>query len=238
MSPQDELKEARLIQRGLLPTELPQIGRTQVAVTWQPADGAGMDCFDTLPLGQGVGMSVLDLPWTGLPAARLMSTLQAAVRALAQQNIAPAAICANVNRLLCRDLPAGRSAAFCYARVDAGRVVHSNAGHNPPLLIRSDGSIERLAEGGAAPGLSLETAYDHGERSLASGDRLVFYTGGITQARNRSGETYGEGHLAEAAIASRLQPVDVMKSLVLADVNGFAAGHFDDDATLIIVAVE
>jgi phosphoserine phosphatase RsbU/P len=238
MPPQGEFEEARLIQRGLLPAEPPQIRGMQVATALQPADGVGMDLFDTLPLGQGVGISVFDLAWTGLPAARLMSNLQTAVRALAQENAAPASVCANVNHLLGRDMPTGQSATFCFARVDPGRVVYSNAGHNPPLLIRSGGLLERLAEGGPPPGVSPKATFDQGEVRLAPGDRLVFYTGGITEARSRSGETYGEGYLAGAAIASRLQPVDVMKDLVLADVNGFAAGHFNDDATIVVVGIE
>ena len=236
---QREFEEARLIQRGLLPTSVPQISGIQLAVSWQPANGVGGDCFDTLPFGQGLGISIADIAGKGLPAALLMSNLQAAVRAFAQESAAPSSICGSVNRLLCRNMASGRFATFCYARVDAGarRIVYANAGHNPPLLIRSNGAVARLSDGGTVLGVFPDTAFDQGELPLGSGDRLLFYTDGITEARDAAGEEYGEEKLAAAAVASRLHPVELMKDLLLAEVNGFTAGHFDDDATLIVVGI-
>ena len=236
---QREFEEARLIQRGLLPTAVPQIGGINLAVSWQPANGVGGDCFDTLPFGQGLGISIADIAGKGLPAALLMSNLQAAVRAFAQEAVPPSSICGSVNRLLCRNMASGRFATFCYARVDAGgrKIVYSNAGHNPPLLIRSTGAVERLSDGGTVLGVFPDTSFDQGELPLESGDRLLFYTDGITEARDPNGEEYGEEKLAAAALASRQHPVDAMKDLLMADVNAFTAGHFDDDATLIVVGV-
>jgi sigma-B regulation protein RsbU (phosphoserine phosphatase) len=236
---QREFEEARLIQRGLLPTAVPQIGGIHLAVSWQPANGVGGDCFDTLPFGQGLGISIADIAGKGLPAALLMSNLQAAVRAFAQEAVPPSSICGSVNRLLCRNMASGRFATFCYARVDAGgrKIIYSNAGHNPPLLIRSTGSVERLSDGGTVLGVFPDTSFDQGELPLESGDRLLFYTDGITEARDPNGEEYGEEKLAAAALAARVHPVDMMKDLLMADVNAFTAGHFDDDATLIVVGV-
>jgi sigma-B regulation protein RsbU (phosphoserine phosphatase) len=236
---QKELEDARLIQRGLLPTTVPQIGGVTLAVSWQPANGVGGDCFDTLQFGQGLGISIADIAGKGLPAALLMSNLQAAVRAFAQETAAPSSICGSVNRLLCRNMAAGRFATFCYARVDATgrRIVYANAGHNPPLLIRSDGTCERLTDGGTVLGVFPETAYDQGELALGSGDRLLFYTDGITEARNPDGDEYGEEKLAEAAVLSRTQGVDTMKDTLMASVNDFTGGKFDDDATLIVVGI-
>ena len=236
---QREHEEARLIQRGLLPTAVPRIGGIEVAVSWQPANGVGGDCFDTLAFGDALGISIADIAGKGLPAALLMSNLQAAVRAFALDSTGPSSICGSVNRLLCRNMASGRFATFCYARVDARarRLVYANAGHNPPLVVRSAGSIERLTEGGTVLGVFPETAFDQGELMLEPGDRLLFYTDGITEARDAGGEEYGEERLTAAAVASRLQPAESMKDLLLADVNAFTGGHFDDDATLIVVGV-
>jgi sigma-B regulation protein RsbU (phosphoserine phosphatase) len=239
---QKELEDARLIQRGLLPTTVPQIGGVQLAVSWQPANGVGGDCFDTLPFGQGLGISIADIAGKGLPAALLMSNLQAAVRAFAQETAAPSSICGSVNRLLCRNMAAGRFATFCYARIGINdatgrRIVYANAGHNPPLLIRPDGTFERLTDGGTVLGVFPETAYDQGELALGSGDRLLFYTDGITEARNPDGDEYGEEKLAEAAVMARGEPVDAMKDTLMASVNDFTGGKFDDDATLIVVGI-
>jgi sigma-B regulation protein RsbU (phosphoserine phosphatase) len=235
---QREFEEARLIQRGLLPTRVPQIAGIDLAVAWQPADGVGGDCFDTLSFSTGLGVSIADIAGKGLPAALLMSNLQAAVRAFAQESAAPSSICGSVNRLLCRNMASGRFATFFYGRIDAGRrIVFSNAGHNPPLLVRKDGSVARLTDGGMVLGVFPDNAYEQSELPLASGDRLLFYTDGITEARNPAGEEYEEEKLTVAARASRALPVEAMKDAVLADVNGFTGGQFEDDATLIVVGI-
>jgi phosphoserine phosphatase RsbU/P len=236
---QREFEEAKLIQRGLLPTRVPRIAGIDLAVAWQPANGVGGDCFDTLAFGNGLGVSIADIAGKGLPAALLMSNLQAAVRAFAQETAAPASICSSVNRLLCRNMASGRFATFCYARVDpAGhRIVYANAGHNPPLLVRSNGSIERLSEGGMVLGVFPDNHYEQAELALGSGDRLLFYTDGITEARNSAGDEYEEERLAAAALASRTLPAEAMKDALLDDVNRFSGGRFDDDATLIVAGI-
>jgi sigma-B regulation protein RsbU (phosphoserine phosphatase) len=236
---QRELEDARLLQRGLLPTSVPRLAGLDLAVAWQPASGVGGDCFDTLAFASGLGVSIADIVGKGLPAALLMSNLQAAVRAFAQESSAPASVCGSVNRLLCRNMASGRFATFCYARIDAAgrRILYSNAGHNPPLLIRADGSMARLTEGGMVLGVFPENAYEQAELPLGPGDRLVFYTDGITEARNPGGDEYDEERLIAAAVAARAQPVEAIKDALLAAVTEFSAGHFEDDATLIVVGI-
>jgi phosphoserine phosphatase RsbU/P len=236
---QRELEEARLIQRGLLPTSVPTIADVELAVAWQPANGVGGDCFDTLSFGRVLGVSIADIAGKGLPAALLMSNLQAAVRAFAQESVAPSSICGSVNRLLCRNMASGRFATFCYARIDAPgrRVVYSNAGHNPPLLIERSGAAHQMSEGGMVLGVFPENTYEQGELPLAPGDRLVFYTDGITEARSPEGEEYGEERLTAMAVDTRTEPAEAAKEAILADVNAFTGGRFEDDATLIVVGV-
>jgi sigma-B regulation protein RsbU (phosphoserine phosphatase) len=236
---QRELEEARLIQRGLLPTTFPQIVGIDLSVTWLPADGVGGDCFDTLGFGDVLGVSIADIAGKGLPAALLMSNLQAAVRAFAQEAVSPASINNSVNRLLCRNMAAGRFATFCYARIETAsrRIVYSNAGHNPPLLVRANGSVEKLGDGGMVLGVFPDNQYDQSELTLNGGDRLLFYTDGITEARSPDGEEYGEDRLAEAAVAVRTGSAEAVKDAVLANVNTFTDGKFEDDATLIVVGV-
>jgi sigma-B regulation protein RsbU (phosphoserine phosphatase) len=236
---QREVEEASLIQRGLLPTSVPQVGGVQLAVAWQPIYGVGGDCFDTLAFGQALGISIADIAGKGLPAALLMSNLQAAVRAFAQDAVLPSAICRSVNQLLCRNMAPGRFATFCYAWIDVARsrLAYSNAGHNPPLLVRTDGSIEKLSTGGMVLGVFPEVIYDQAELPLTPRDRLIFYTDGITEARNPAGDEYGEDRLAAAAQAGRsLGPGD-LKDKLLDDVTRFADGKFEDDATLIVVGI-
>ncbi len=237
---QREHEEARLIQRGLLPTTVPQVAGVQLAFAWQPASGVGGDCFDTLGFGQVLGISIADIAGKGLPAALLMSNLQAAVRAFAQESVPPASICSSVNRLLCRNMAAGRFATFCFARVDVPgrRLIYSNAGHNPPLLVRANGSVERMSGGGMVLGVFPDNTYEQMELPLQSRDRLVFYTDGITEARDSKGEEYGDEQLEALAVQARELDATALKDRLLEDVTRFTDGKFDDDATLIVVAIE
>ena len=185
-------------------------------------------------------MSIADIAGKGLPAALLMSNLQAAVRAFAHESADPASICSSVNRLLCRNMASGRFATFCYARVDpeARRIVYSNAGHNPPLLIHQTGNVVQLSEGGMVLGIFPDNAYAQASVPMAGGDRLVFYTDGITEARNTEGDEYGEDRLTKVALDARMLAPEAMKDALLADVNAFTGGQFEDDATLIVVAIQ
>lgn len=234
-----EFEEARLIQRALLPAALPQTSGVRVAASWQPADGVGGDCFDVLTLGGLVGIAIADVAGKGMPAALLMSNLQAAVRAFAQGGTEPAALCGNVNRLLCRHMVSGRFVTFCFAWIDPGRgsLVYANAGHNPPLLLRADGSVARLGEGGTVMGVFPDVAFTQAEVALAPGDRLLFYTDGLTEAPDAAGEEYGEERLAASGIAAPDRAAEAMKDHVLERLADFTGGTFVDDATLIVVEV-
>jgi phosphoserine phosphatase RsbU/P len=236
---QRELDDARMIQRGLLPTAVPQIAGVQLAVAWQPANDVGGDCFDTLTFGDALGVSIADIAGKGLPAALLMSNLQAAVRAFAQESVPPSSICASVNRLLCRNMASGRFATFCYARLDTAkrRLIYSNAGHNPPLLVRAGGDVVRLTEGGMVLGVFPDTGYQQAECALEHGDRLVFYTDGITEARDAAGDEFGEERLVDAALRVRANAAESIKDALLQDVTTFCEGRFEDDATLIVVGL-
>jgi sigma-B regulation protein RsbU (phosphoserine phosphatase) len=237
---QREFEEARLIQRGLLPTAMPQTSAVQLASSWQPANGVGGDCFDALTFpGGAVGLVIADVAGKGVPAALLMSNLQAAVRAFAQDGTAPSAVTASVNRLLCRNMASGRFVTFCYVRLDVatGRLTFANAGHNPPLLVHADGRIDTLAPGGTVLGVFAESTYEQGAFPIARGDRLVLYTDGITEGRNAAGDEFGEERLAGAAMAHRALGADDMLAAILKDVESFNGGTYEDDATLIVAAI-
>jgi sigma-B regulation protein RsbU (phosphoserine phosphatase) len=237
---QREFEDARLIQRGLLPAAMPQAAGVQLASSWQPANGVGGDCFDALTFGGGgVGLTIADVAGKGVPAALLMSNLQAAVRAFAQEGTAPGSVCTSVNRLLCRNMASGRFVTFCYVRIDtaARRLTYANAGHNPPLLIRRSGSVDQLAPSGTVLGVFAESAYEQGDFAIAPGDRLVLYTDGITEGRNAAGDEFGEDRLADAASRHRALPAEEMLAAILRDVEAFNGGKYEDDATLIVAAL-
>jgi phosphoserine phosphatase RsbU/P len=188
---------------------------------------------------EAMGVYIADVAGKGVPAALLMSNLQAAVRAFAQEGAAPGSVATSVNRLLCRNMASGRFVTFCYARIDvaAGKLTYANAGHNPPLLIRANGTIEKLAPGGTVLGVFEESTYEQGDFPIGRNDRLIFYTDGITEGRNPAGDEFGEDRLAAAGLQHRALGADDMLAAMLRDVEGFNAGVYEDDATLIVAAL-
>ena len=238
---QREERDALLIQRALLPAALPHNAIFQVAGNWQPASGFGGDCYDaTLFTPTTLGLSIADVAGKGLPAALLMSSLQAAVRAFAVESTPPPAICASVNRLLCGQMIAGRFATMCVLRLDHAResLTYANAGHNPPLLVRADGTIERLTQGGTVLGVFPDATFAGGEVALETGDRLLLFTDGITEARDGGDDEFGEDRLMAALSRHRHLDALALHHELWAEVSRFTAGRgFQDDATLLVVAV-
>jgi sigma-B regulation protein RsbU (phosphoserine phosphatase) len=238
---QREEREGLLIQRALLPATLPATDAFVVSGAWQPALGFGGDCYDAFSFGPTtLGLSIADVAGKGLPAALVMSSLQAAVRAFALESTPPHALCASVNRLLCGQMIAGRFATFCYLRLETrrGLISYASAGHNPPLLVHADGGLDRLTATGTVLGVFPDAEYRTGEVSLRSRDRLLLYTDGITEALNRTDEEFGDDRLAAALTAHRDLDAEGLHRALLAEVTDFTAGRgFQDDATLIVVAV-
>jgi sigma-B regulation protein RsbU (phosphoserine phosphatase) len=187
-----------------------------------------------------VGVAIADVAGKGLPAALLMSNLQAAVRAFWHPEAPPRLLCENVNRLLCRNMVNGRFVTFCAVRLDCRTrtLTWSNAGHNPPLVVRTSGEVVRLEPGGTVMGVFDETAYREDSVPLARGDRIVLYTDGITEALSAGGEEFGEEGLVAAIRAHAALPASALTDALFADVLAFAGGVLGDDATLISVVVD
>jgi sigma-B regulation protein RsbU (phosphoserine phosphatase) len=233
-----EHEEARLIQRALLPSAMPEVRGCQVAARWTPASGIGGDCYDVFRFGDcRLAVSIADVVGKGLPAALLMSNLQAAVRAFATASVAPHDVCASVNRLLCRNIASGKFVTFCYVVVDtaAGTIDYVNAGHFPPILMHADGSSELLAPTGLVLGVMPDWAYGSGQTRIGPGDRLVCFTDGITEALSPDGDEFGEERLLEMIRQHRPEPPDQLARTISDAVNAWTGGSPQDDATLIVV---
>ena len=235
-----EQQDALLIQRALMPASLPHTARFDVVGAWQPAGTLGGDCYDVFTFSpDAIGLSIADVAGKGLPAALLMSSLQAAVRAFALDASPPHSLCASVNRLLCGQMIAGRFVTMAYLRLDAGRgtLAYANAGHNPPLLARHNGDVEALRASGTVLGVFADADYSGAEVPLQRGDRLLLYTDGITEARGRNDEEFGEARLTAALVRHRQLEASALHEAVMKEVNEFAVAGFQDDATLLVVAI-
>jgi phosphoserine phosphatase RsbU/P len=243
-----ELSEARRIQRKLLPATLPQIDGCELAASWQPAAGVGGDCFDAIAFGTSrLGLSIADVVGKGIPAALLMSNLQAAVRAFATEATSPGDLCHLVNRILCGNIAEGRFISFFYCTVDTdlGVLTYANAGHYPAILVHADGSVDRLSAGGPVLGVFADASYDQRQVSIAGGDRLILFTDGITEVRPAGTDPedpdhveFGDDALVALAREHRSCSAPSLQSRVTAAVSSFSGGTFQDDATLIVLAID
>jgi sigma-B regulation protein RsbU (phosphoserine phosphatase) len=240
---QRELDEARRIQRKLLPSRMPDVDGWELAASWQPASGVGGDCFDAILLAPTqVALSIADVVGKGIPAALLMSNLQAAVRAFATGATEPRDLCQQVNRILCGHIAEGRFISFCYCILDTelGVLTYSNAGHYAPVVAHADGTVERLTEGGPVLGVFADSVYEQGRVSVGSGDRVVLFTDGITEARPdpTSDDEFGEQRLLDLTIEHRACSAPALQARLSAAVAAFTGGRFHDDATLMVMAAE
>jgi sigma-B regulation protein RsbU (phosphoserine phosphatase) len=235
-----ELGEALEIQRQLIPREIPRVAGLEIAGQWQPARVVGGDSYDVLRFNDAqAALCVADVSGKGLPAALLMSNLQAAVRATAAPSVAPAELCRRVNRILCENCEQDRYITFFYGLYNAEQRLldYVNAGHNPPFLVGAEGGVERLTIGGTVLGGFPEARYPQGRLELRAGDRLVLFTDGITEAADAAGEEFGEERLAAMLGEFRARSAEARKSEILARVTRHCEGQFEDDATLIVAAV-
>ncbi len=236
-----EIAEAKAIQEKLLPREIPQMRGYEIASAWQSARLVGGDYFDILPLGEKtLGICIADVAGKGMPAALLMSNLQAAVRGLSSLSVAPNLLCSRLNSIVYRNTDSDRFITFFYAHLDgpARRLAYVNAGHNAPFVVRSDGSHERLREGGAVLGVFASRNYEMGSARLFPGDRVILFTDGVTEACSPAGEEFGEARLLRLLEDHRTLSADELQAKILAVVAEFSGGRWQDDATLLVLAVD
>jgi phosphoserine phosphatase RsbU/P len=246
---QRDMDEARRIQRTLLPAAMPQVDGCEIAASWQPAAGVGGDCYDAIPFGRSrIGLSIADVVGKGIPAALLMANLQATLRAFATGLAQPADLCQQANRVLCGHIAEGRFISFfyCVADTDEGTLTYANAGHYPPILVRADGRVERLAAGGPVLGVFPDGEYEQAQVAIESGDRLVLYTDGITEATPRGADgdngttrdEFGDARLIDLVARHRGCSAPSLQARLTEAVAQFSDGTFQDDATLIVMAAD
>jgi sigma-B regulation protein RsbU (phosphoserine phosphatase) len=236
-----EFAQARAIQQVLLPTQFPRLEGFQMTGRAQSARSVGGDYFDILALGDGkVAVCIGDVAGKGMPAALLMANLQAAVKATAGPDVAPNRLCENVKRVVGDNLAGGKFISFFYGVVDRATrtLTYTNAGHNPSILVRASGEVERLAHGGPAfCRLFRDDPHEQATVTLGSGDRLVLFTDGASEAR-RGEEEFGEERLAAFIAAHRTLGAAALQETIVEELTAFTSGNFSDDVTLVVVAAD
>jgi sigma-B regulation protein RsbU (phosphoserine phosphatase) len=234
----DELQEAREIQDSLLPKTLPEVAGYEVAATTQPLRFVGGDYYSVVRISdRHTVLCIADVAGKGLPAALLMSSVQAALQPLISQRLAPRELCHRLNRFLCDRTPVGKFISFFYAVLDSvnNRLTYCNAGHNPPLLIRADGASTELKAAGAVLGPFPDWLYEQSELQMRSGDTLLLFTDGLVEACNADEESFGEHNLIRIARENSTSSAEALRGLLMRAAWQHGGNHFQDDASLIVL---
>ncbi|MBI5838417.1 MAG: PP2C family protein-serine/threonine phosphatase [Candidatus Eisenbacteria bacterium] len=193
-----ELQLARRIQQSFLPDVFPTGPGFEVHAVNISSRQVSGDFYDVMPAGEhGLLLAIADVSGKGFPAALLGSMLQASLRTQAADKESTAAITGTVNALATGAGSTGKFVTMFLAHLDKRTLAlrYTNAGHNPPLLLRSSGARETLEEGGTVVGAFEGLGYAEGSVTLRPGDRLVFFTDGVTEAENAAGEMFGDERL-------------------------------------------
>ncbi len=231
------------VQKRLLPEKSPHSSVGELAAVSLPARSVGGDYYDFIEVGDHrIGIALADVAGKGVAAALIMSVVQASLRIIsAERNVSLPELAARMNRFLYRSTGANSYATFFYAQIDEAnrQLRYVNAGHNPPYLVRSVAApadiadIEELATGGMIIGMFPHANYDEGTVDLRSGDVLVAFTDGVTEALSPTEEEFGEERLKDLLRRVAHLPVDEMSSQISSELKNWihdAAQH--DDLTL------
>ena len=235
-----EVGAAVEIQRKLLSFEAPDSRDCEISGMSRTLRFVGGDyCKVDRISERRFAISIADVAGKGVPGAMLAASLRAAEKPMLAEDLDPAAMCAAVNSAVSEITPEGKFISFFYGVLDfeSRTFTYSNAGHNPPLLVRPDGEVLSLAVGGAVLGYFQEWNYEQQQVALEPGDRLVFFTDGILEAENRAHQEFGDDRLAQLARQSRHLSADDMQRALLGMVSDHCEGAFQDDATLVVIAV-
>jgi len=234
-----ELGAARRIMSTLLPDEAPSITGWELVPHLVSCTEVGGDMYDVFTLPDGrVLIAVGDVAGKGLGAALLVSSMLPLLRGLAGPDMDPAAVVTRLDAILFAVTEPVRYATLFLAVLDpvSGRMDYVNAGHNPPFLVRLDGTVETLAPTGMPVALVGTGTWANGTVALDTGDLLALFTDGIPEAWNAEDEDYTDDRLRDVLVASHALPATGVRDAVLADLASFVKdAPASDDVTLVLV---
>ena len=216
-----DLEIAREIQSWLVPSQPPVVPNADIAFATRPQNSVAGDYYDAFyPIGDAASggrlcVVIADVAGKSVPAALLMATFQASLRTITSEGVALADVVKRLNQYACQHSLQGQrftTAVIGEYEIATRRLTYANAGHNPPLLRRADGTLERLESGGVPLGIMEEATHELSSVTLHSGDALVLYTDGCIEAFNEKGEEFGEARWEQAV--RNLPNVPAMQSMM------------------------
>lgn len=252
-----EVRVAREIQTSLLPNVAPKLPGWDVAAAWRSARAVGGDFYDFWYLtaeessqaavdsgatyditGPQFGFVIADVSDKGVPAALFMALSRSLIRAAALDASPPSKAVERANRWIARDSQSGMFVTLFYGLLDytTGLLRYTNAGHNPPILLRAGGIVETLGICGIAPGVIEEARYRESQAVIGYGEVLVCYTDGVTEAINTAEEEYGSARLTELVQRYHTHPADTIVQAILSDLASHTGDRpAFDDVTLVVL---
>lgn len=235
---EQQLTIARGIQEGLLPRELPETPGLEIACRIIFCLDVAGDFYDVVPLGEGRTLIATgDVSGKGMGPALLMANTQASLRAMSSVSIPLGEEIAKLNDLLCDSTPEDFFITLFVMVFDprTSLIRWVNAGHNHPLLLRADGTILRLEEGGLLLGVKRGAEYSEGVHRFDPGDSVLMYTDGVSEAMDAAEEEYGEQRIEELLrLSGSLGAVEAVERLENEVRSHHAGGKFEDDVTIVL----
>ena len=242
-----DLEIARDIQRWLLPATPPPVPGMTIAFATRPANTVAGDYYDVFARPASAGgeprflLSVADVAGKSIPAALLMAAFQASLRTLSATPCSLTEMVTSMNQYACTNSQSGLrfTTAFVAEFDPATRTLHYiNAGHNNPILRRSNGTVEYLVAGGLPLGIRAQAVYESGSTILQAGDWLVIFTDGVIEALNEREEEYGEPRLLDVVRSGASSAPDELLRRLLSDVDAFVGTTPQhDDITCMLVKI-
>src|SRR6266581_5071295 len=233
---QHELRVAQLIQKTLLPKDLPALPGWKVNAYYRAARQVGGDFYDFIYLDDDrLGLVIGDVTDKGVPAALLMATTRSVLRAVAQRVVSPGRVLEMVNEIIYQDIPPNMFVTCLYALLDpeSGQLLYANAGHDLPYHRHQTGEVTELRATGMPLGLMPGMKYEEKETRLAHGENILFYSDGIVEAHNHDRGMYGFPRLMR--LVEEYEDDTSLKDLVLEDLAVFTGPGWEqeDDITMV-----
>lgn len=239
---ESELIVASKVQKALLPDRPPHFKGLKIGTVNIPSLIVGGDFFDIFRFSETrLAVAIGDVSGKGAPASILMAMLYAGFKSLLKEIYPVVEIVARLNNLFTETTAEGYFATFVFGIIDKSRneFTYTNAGHNAPILLRRDHSVERLTIGGIVLGFLGNQEYRQETVRLQSGDYLVFFTDGVTEIKNSQGQEFGDDRLIKFILDNYGKKPSEIQTLLLKEIRKFSAQReLSDDVTLIIINVE
>ena len=238
---EEEQQQSVEIQRKLLSLNLPPQHGITISGDSRAMRYVGGDYCHLTPLtASKFAVSIADVAGKGVPGALLTASLRGLEKSIVAHDVHPQQLCSSLNEALSEIMPIGKFVSFFFAVLDAESrmLCYSNAGHNPPILVRDDGSVVELRVGGGVLGLFSDWTYEQSQVKLESGDRLVLYTDGITEVESPENEEFGTDRVKEIVVRNRTASAEQIQRNLMQAVSDHCHEKFQDDATVVVIAVQ